>query len=164
MNQCVKLRVASLCLAGLLVAACGANSSSGTGGGGSNSGGNAAGNTAACTGDSQPAPQPTEKDEREAQVSRLVQAFAKLDADAILALFHPDHKATAEKRIIAEVKRLAGVKGEWKVTPGPIEEIDGRFVSSSKTQIIEPGQNHSVVERKLELVKHDGKWLFKFYS
>lgn len=162
---------ALLCVAAFVFAGCGANSSTGgggggggnSGGGGNGGGGNSGGgNSAACTGD-QPAPQPTEKDEREAQLSRLVQAFGKLDAEAIVGMFHPDHRANAEKRIAGEVKRLKGVKGEWKITPGPIEEIDGRFICPSKTQIIEPDQNHSVVDRKLELVKHEGKWLFKFY-
>lgn len=163
MGQLSVYGAALLCVA-VFLAGCGANSSTGggTGGGGSNAANSGGGNAPACTGE-QPAPQPTEKDEREAQLSRLVQAFGKLDAEAIVGMFHPDHRANAEKRIAGEVKRLKGVKGEWKITPGPIEEIDGRFICPSKTQIIEPDQTHSVVERKLELVKHEGKWLFKFY-
>ncbi|MBK8207925.1 MAG: hypothetical protein IPK87_14205 [Planctomycetes bacterium] len=163
---------ATLCLAVFLVAGCGANGSGGTGGGsgGCSGGGNAASNSPAndsSAGNSDSGTDghagATDSGKRETQVAALVKAFRDLDEKAVLDLFHPDHKKLAEERITGGFKKIRDAKGEWLVETKPITEKDGKHIVEATMTIKEPGQNHSGMKRSLELVLHNGKWLFKFY-
>lgn len=100
---------------------------------------------------------------REAQVDKLVGAFEDLDGGTVKELFHPEHHDLADERIVGGLDEMKENGGTWTIDPSDIVEEDDKFIVPI-TMTITMGEQSQDDERQLELVEHEGKWLFKFYQ